>query len=255
MIAITHVPSPRITECELTHAERVPIDFAHAVEQHDAYCALLRRHGLDVVTLDVNRDHPDCVFVEDTAIVLDDVAVLTSPGAESRRAEPAGIAPALAKYLPLARIALPATIDGGDVLRVGRTLFVGRSSRTNDLGIAALRAIAEPRAYTVRPVRVTGCLHLKSACCALPDGRLLVNPAWIAMADLHGVEHVTVPAAEPDGANVLLLDDTVVVPAEHPLTAALVRSLGFAVETVEISEFAKAEGGVTCSSILISQSA
>src|SRR5438094_8529871 len=189
MIAVTHVPSPRITECELTHAERVPIDFDRAVAQHEAYCDLLRRHGLDVVTLDVNRDCPDCVFVEDTAVVLDDVIVLTSPGTASRRGEVAGIAPELAKYRPVTRISLPATIDGGDVLRVDRTLFVGRSSRTNDLGVAALRAIAEPRGYRVRPVRVTGCLHLKSACCALPDGRLLVNPAWIAMDDLDGYKH------------------------------------------------------------------
>src|SRR5206468_1336559 len=126
-----------------------------------------------------------------------------------------------------------------------------RSSRTNDLGVAALRAIAEPRGYRVRPVHVTGCLHLKSACCALPDGRLLVNPAWIAMDDLDGYKHVAAPAEEPAGANVLLVGNTMVVPAEHPLTAARVRSFGFPVETVEISEFEKAEGGVTCSSILI----
>src|SRR5205809_493761 len=137
MIAITHMPSPRINECELTHADRVPIDVARAQEQHEAYCNVLRRHGYTVVSLDVNADYADSVFVEDTAVVLDDVAVMMSPGAPSRRGEPAGIAPELAKYLPIECILPPATIDGGDVLRVGRTLLVGRTSRTNAAGIDA----------------------------------------------------------------------------------------------------------------------
>ena len=249
-IAITNAPSPLLAQCELTHLERTPIDHGVAVRQHQGYQAMLRACGAEIHALDVNRDYPDSVFVEDTAIVLDEIAVLCSMGAASRRGEPDGIAPALAQYRPVERIALPATIDGGDVVRVGRTLLVGESSRTSAGGAAALARIVEGHGYRVVTVPVTGCLHFKSACTALPDGRLLVNPAWIDMRPLAGFEAVPVPIEEPTAADVAFVDDTVCMAAEHPRTAKLVESLGFPVRTTPLSEFAKAEGAVTCLSLI-----
>jgi dimethylargininase len=249
-IAITNAPSPLIERCELTHLERSPIDYAVTVRQHAGYRAMLRACGAEVVELDVNRNHPDSVFIEDTAIVLDEIAVLTSPGAASRRAEPDAIEPALRAYRPVERIEPPATIEGGDVVRVGRTLLVGRSSRTNAAGIAALERIAAPHGYRVIPVTVTGCLHLKSACTALPDGRLLVNSAWFDRRAVAELETVPIPVAEPTAADVAFVGDTVCMAAEHPRTAKLIESLGFAVRTTPLSEFAKAEGAVTCLSLI-----
>ena len=157
---------------------------------------------------------------------------------------------ALRQYRDVERIALPATIEGGDVVRVGRTLIVGRSSRTNAAGIAALEAIVRRHGYRVIAVPVTGCLHFKSACTALPDGRLLMNPAWIDLRPLAEFESVPVPAGEPSAADVALVGDVVCVAAEHPRTASLLESLGFAVRTTPLSEFAKAEGAVTCLSLI-----
>ena len=255
IIAITNAPSPLIEQCELTHLERTAIDYTVAVRQHEGYQAMLRACGAEVVSLKVNVDHPDSVFIEDTAIVLDEIAVLTSMGAASRRGEPDGIEPALRKYRPVERIVLPATIDGGDVVRVGRTLLVGASSRTNAAGAAALERIVQRHGYRVVSVPVTGCLHLKSACTALPDGRLLVNPAWIDLRPLASFQRVPVPAEEPTAADVALVGDIVCMAAEHPRTARLIESLGFAVRTTPLSEFAKAEGAVTCLSLIFTAAA
>jgi dimethylargininase len=253
MIALTHAPSPNLEQCQRTFIAAAHIDHGRAVEQHDAYCRMLRRCGADVHTLDVNRDLPDSVFIEDTAIVLGEVAVLASMGAASRRAEPAGVEPELRKYREIERVEPPATVEGGDVLRVGRTLLVGLSSRTNAAGVEALRAVVRRFGYDVRPVPVRQCLHLKSACAALPDGRLLVNPDWLDPQALGGFGLVHVPDEEPDGANVLLAGNRVCLPAAHPRTADVVRGLGFDVEAVDVSEFAKAEGCVTCLSILFAE--
>src|SRR5262249_11847261 len=138
MLALTHVPSPQINDCQLTYAERVPIDYARAVRQHQDYCQALQECGAQVRKLDVNRDHPDCCFIEDTAIVLDEVAILTSMGTPTRRPEPEGIEPELRRHREVHRIVPPATVEGGDVLTIGRTLFVGLSSRTNAAGVAAM---------------------------------------------------------------------------------------------------------------------
>lgn len=250
IIAITNAPSPLLEQCELTHLERTTIDYAVALKQHEGYQAMLRACGAEVHALEVNGNHADSVFIEDTAIVLDEIAVLTSMGTASRRGEPAGIEPALRQYRPIERIAPPATIEGGDVVRVGRALLVGRSSRTNAAGAAALERIVQRYGYRVVPVPVTGCLHLKSACTALPDGRLLVNPAWIDLRALVGFETVPVPAEELSAADVALVGDVVCMAAEHPRTARLVESLGFTVRTTPLSEFAKAEGAVTCLSLI-----
>ena len=252
MIAITHVPSPKTELGQRTFVERGPIEHERAVRQHDEYCQMLRKFGAEVQTLSVNLDLPDCVFVEDTAIVLDEVAVLASMGAESRRAEPAGIEMALRKYREIHRVELPATIEGGDVLRVGRKLLVGSSSRTNRAGVKALHAAVRRYGYDVVTVPVRECLHLKTACTALPDQRLLVNRAWLDTEALRGFELVPVP--EPWGANVALFGATVCAAGHNERTAEMIRELGFEVRTIDISEFAKAEGGITCLSILFEES-
>jgi dimethylargininase len=251
MLALTHVPSPNLGQCQRTYAAPAPIDYDVALRQHQAYCGMLERCGARVRTLDVNRELPDSVFIEDTAVVLDEVAVLTSMGAPSRRAEPAGIEPELRRYRAVERVNLPATIEGGDVLRVGRRLLVGRSSRTNAAGVEGLAAVAGRFGYEVIPVPVRGCLHFKSACGALPDGRLFANTDWLDPTGLDGFELVRVPEDEPDAANVALVGEHVCLPASHPRTAEMIRRLGFAVETVDVSEFAKADGCVTCMSLLL----
>jgi dimethylargininase len=251
MLALTHVPSPRMECCQLTYVARAPIDHGRALRQHEDYCRTLRACGARVQTLSVNHDLPDCAFIEDTAVVLDEVAVLASMGPASRRAEPAGIEPELRKLRPVHRIEPPATLEGGDVLRVGRTLFVGLSSRTNRAGVSALATVAGRHGYTVVPVPVHDCLHLKTACTALDDRRLLVNPAWIAVGELRGFELVRVPEEEPWAANTARVGGAVLLAATHVRTADLVRGLGFDVRGVDLSEFAKAEGGVTCLSILV----
>jgi len=253
-IAITHVPSPQLEKGERTYIETTPISYARAVEQHARYREVLRECGAEVILLDANRDLPDAVFVEDTAIVLDEVAVITPMGVGSRRAEPPAIEAALRAYRPIKRVMLPATLEGGDVTRVGRTLLVGRSSRTNDEGIDALRSITEPYGYETFGVRLRDCLHLKTACTAPPDDRLLINPAWLHVEDLRGLPTIDVPIEEPWAADILSIGRTVCMGTAFPRTAALVETLGFSVQRIDLSEFAKAEGGVTCLSLIFQAS-
>ncbi len=254
MLALTHLPSPNIQACQRTFVAQQAIDYDRAVAQHAAYCEALRACRAKVVTLDVNANHPDSTFLEDTAIILDEVAVLTSMGTPARRDEPRGIEPILREHREVVRIDSPARIEGGDVLRVGRTLLVGQSARTNFAGITLLAGQVEPFGYTVHTVPVQNCLHLKTGCTALPDGRLLLNPAWINPSTLAalGFELVEIPPEEPWAANACLVNSFVLLAAEHTRTADLIDSLGFHVRPIELSEFAKAEGGVTCLSLLIS---
>jgi dimethylargininase len=252
MLAITHIPSPAMQQCELTFVACAPIDYALAVEQHEQYCRMLGRCGAAVRVLDANRQMPDCCFVEDTAVVLDELAVMMSMGSRARRGERPAIEAELREHRNVARIETPALIDGGDILQVDRKLLVGLSSRTNAAGAAALQAIVEPHGYTLTAVPVLRCLHLKSACTALPDGRLLVNPNWIDVAALCGHGLVVVPPEEPAAANALSIGRTVCLSTAFPRTAELIGERGIAVETTDLSEFAKAEGGVTCLSLLIS---
>jgi dimethylargininase len=250
MTAITHVPSPKMEQCERTFVARTTIDYRRATRQHDEYCRTLQACGADVVKLDVNRDLPDCAFVEDTAIVLDEVAVLASMGAQSRHAEPSGIALELGKYRELHRVEAPATIEGGDVLCVGRKLLAGVSTRTNRAGVDALEAVLHRYGYEIVCVPVRDCLHLKTACTALPDQSLLINPAWFDVRAARGFELVPVPESEPWAANVALVGSSVCIAAEHVETGGVIRERGFEVHGVDLSEFAKAEGGVTCLSLL-----
>jgi dimethylargininase len=252
VIAVTHLPSPQMQSCVRTFVECQSIDPALASRQHAAYCQTLRDSGADVMTLDVNSQHADCVFVEDTAVVLDEMAILCSLAPELRRAEAAAMEPILRRYRPVACVEAPATLEGGDVLRVGRRLFVGQSCRTNAAGITALTAIVRCHNYEVIPVPVRGCLHLKTACTALPDGRLLVNREWIDTTPLAAYELIDVPHEEPWAANVALLGSKVFITAAHVQTASMIRDFGFETIAIDLSEFAKAEGGVTCLGLFIS---
>jgi dimethylargininase len=251
-VAITHVPSPRMEDALRTFIAHERIDLELASRQHDAYRGALVRAGARVVLLDTNREHADAVFVEDTAIVLDEVAIVASMGAASRQREPAGVEAELLRHRgEIVRVVPPATLEGGDVLRVGREVLVGITSRTNLEGIQALEAVTRRFGYALRRVRVDGCLHLKTACTALPDGALLLNRRWVDVRDLEGLSLVDVPDDEPDGANVALVGERVLMGAAHPRTIEVVRRRGFETDAIDLSEFAKAEGCVTCLSILI----
>jgi dimethylargininase len=247
MIALTHIPSAKMEAGERTHVPPAPIDPALALVQHTTYCDALRRCGAEVVVVDVNDDCPDGTFIEDTAVVLDEVAVLATLGVPSRRVEAERMEAVLRPYREVVRLEMPATLEGGDVLRIGRRLLVGRSCRTNAAGIEALARIANHFGYTVEAVPVRGCLHLKTACTALPDGRLLLNPAWVTL----GGDTVKIAEDEPWAANIALMNGQVLVSAAHPRTNARLRDLGWPVHEIDISEFAKAEGGVTCLSLLV----
>lgn len=250
LTAITHLPSPNLQGGERTYVGRAPIDAALAARQHEAYRDALAGCGATVVTLDDNLALPDGVFVEDTAIVLDEIAVMMSMGAESRRAELPAIEAALRKYRPIERVSLPATIDGGDVVRAWRALYVGVSPRTNAAGIAALRDAVRRFGYSVTAIPVHECLHLKTACSALPDGRFLVNADWIDASPLPASSLVQVPANEPWAGDVLAIDSTIIASDAFPETIGLLRDSGLPVVPVSVSEFAKAEGGVTCMSLV-----
>jgi dimethylargininase len=250
LIAVTRPVSPSFAECELTWLVREPIDVGRAVAQHQRYERLLGTLGATVVQAAAAPDHPDAVFVEDAAIVLDEVAVLTRPGAASRRGELPGIELVLAPYRPVVTMTAPATLDGGDVLRLGRVLYVGLSQRTSPDGVEQLRRLVAPHDYRVVAVAFSGCLHLKSAVTDVGDGRLLHNPAWVSAAAFPDCEVIEVDAREPYGANALRISGGVVYPAEHPRTAARLRERGVRVASVECDELAKAEGAVTCCSLL-----
>jgi len=254
-IAVMRGVPPTLARCELSFREREPIDLARAVDQHAAYAALLRDLGLEVVELPADPAFPDCCFVEDVAVVLDEVALLTRPGAASRRGEVPVIEAALARYRPIETTPAPATLEGGDVLRVGHTLYVGRSARTNQAGIARLAAVAEPLGYTVVPVPVTGCLHLKSAVTALDQQRLLLNRAWLDTSPFRGLDLVDVAPEEPGAANVLRVAGLVIAHPGFPRTLERIATFGYEVRPLDVSEFLKAEAALTCKSLLISAGA
>jgi dimethylargininase len=248
-ILVRH-PSPRLAAGELTHVQRVPVDAGVALTQWQGYVAAFRDHGWDVTTVEPADEHPDGVFVEDAVVVFDDVAVLTSPGAESRRGEVATVAPVVDGLdLRVHRIERPGTLDGGDVLKVGRTAYVGRSSRTDDAGIEQLRRIVAPAGWEVIAVPVTQALHLKSAVTALPDGTVVGRAELIDdTSAFPSFQHVP----EPQGTAVVDLGDgTLVMSAAAPQTARLFCDRGYQIVPVPIGEFEKVEGCVTCLSVRI----
>lgn len=249
-IALTRAVPRSINRCELSHVERQPIDFVVASRQHSEYDDALRAAGCTVEEMPALDDFPDSVFVEDTAIVLDEVAIITRPGAESRRGETSSTASALRRYRELAFIEAPATIDGGDVLRIGRQIFVGLSDRTSSAALEQLRAIVLPHGYEVIGVPMRDCLHLKTAVTEVAPGTLLINPRWVSSTDLGAFDFIEVDAREPFGGNALMIGDAVIYAREHEATAEKLERRGIRLHRVPASELAKAEGGVTCCSVI-----
>jgi dimethylargininase len=250
LIAITREVSPSLADCELSFVERTPIDVARANQQHRDYQRALTTLGCEVHVLGAQPDMPDSVFVEDVAVVLDEVAVMTRPGAESRRAEGTSVADVLRRYRSLRAIEVPGTLDGGDVLRIGRTIHVGESARSNAAGIAQLRTLVGEFGYSVRGVPTHGCLHLKSAVTALDDTTVLLQPRWVERAAFANYRVIEVDPAEEHAANVLRIGAAVVMPACFARTRQRVRAAGFEVTAVDVSELQKAEGAVTCCSLV-----
>lgn len=252
MLAITRRPAPSLTtSCELTFVERRTMSFERVEAEHEAYRRALEAEGCEVLVLPALPSFPDSVFVEDAAVVLPEVAVLCRSGVASRRGETAELAPALREHRRTERISAPASLEGGDVLRVGRTLFVGLSTRTNREGVHQLREIGAPLGYEVRPVAVVGALHLKSGCSALDDDTVLLNPAWVAPEPFEGLRVVEVDQDEPFGAGAARVDDVLIMREECPGTRRRVEELGFPVRAVPLVEFGKAEAGPTCLSLLL----
>jgi dimethylargininase len=250
LIAVTRAVSPTLAACELTHLPRDPIDVAKAVGDHASYEGALRSLGATIVRAPDEPTLPDAVFVEDTALALDEVAVLTRPGAASRRPEVESMAKVLGAYKPLVRIQPPGTLDGGDILVVGRKIYVGRSSRSNHEGIEQLATLVSDFGYEVIPVAVEGCLHLKSAVTQVAEKLLLLNDHWVRPQWFGAMDIVTVAPTERNGANALRIGAAVIYPTHHPETAERLDRVGVRVVPVPCGELAKAEGGVTCCSVL-----
>ena len=250
LIAITRAVSPAIGRCELTHIPRVPIDVAKARRQHGAYEDALRGLGVKVISLPAEPELPDSVFVEDAAVVLDECAVIARPGADSRRAETESVAAALTPYRKLSFIHSPGTLDGGDVLRIGRTIFIGLSDRSNRAAVDEMQGLLAPVGYRVVGLRIEGCLHLKSAVTAVADDLLLINPAWARKDDFSDFRFIDVDPSEPAAANAVRVGEDILFPEAFPKTRARLEAAGFRVLPVDVSELAKAEGAVTCCSLL-----
>lgn len=249
--ALVRPPGPRLGEGARTFVPRLPLDPELALRQHAVYCAALRRAGARVLEAPEEPDAPDAAFVEDAVIVLDGVAILARTGAEHRRSEGLSLAPILRQRLAVVDMPGPGRLEGGDVLRIGRVLFVGRSRRTDAAGIRWLSVFAADLGFDVVPVPVSRCLHLKTGCGYLDDARVLVNPRWVDVAYLEGVQAVPVPEQEPLGANVLRLGAHGILPDAFPRTARLLEGEGVRAMPIPMSEFLKAEAGPTCLSVLL----
>jgi dimethylargininase len=250
LTAITRGVSPALADCELSFIERIPIDMERARDQHHAYENALAKLGANVVSLPAEPELPDSMFVEDPAIVLDELAVVFPLGTETRRREAASLAKAISRFRKIEYVTLPGTVEGGDILRIGKKLFVGLTARTNEEGIRQLRKIVQPHGYGVIAVPVTGCLHLKSAVTHLGNNVLLANRAWFDAAPLTGLEWVDVDASEPHAGNALALNGSILFPASFPKTRARIEAKGFHVLPLDIAELQKAESGLTCSSLI-----
>lgn len=237
-------------QCQLTYMKREPIQYDLAVKQHKDYQNTLEHSGVRVVVLDHNNEYPDSSFVEDTAIVFKEVAVLTSMGTQSRRGESEAIERELTPYRAIARVELPATIEGGDVIRFNHRVYVGQSTRTNRLGFEAMRDILTPYGYEVFPVNVHGALHLKTACTRVNDQTLIANPDWVDLKPFRDVEILEVPSDEPWAGNVLSVNGHVIIHEEFTKTIEMLQSLGHTIQRVNISEYLKAEAGLTCMSVI-----
>jgi dimethylargininase len=251
VIAITREVSPRFDECEITHIDRTPIDLNIARAQHNIYVNTLKELGCHMIELPAETDLPDSVFVEDTAVILPEVAVITRPGADSRKPETETIARALRPYKDVVYIREPATVDGGDVLVLGKKIYVGLSTRSNPEAMNQLNDLLCEYGYRVQGVSLHGCLHLKSAVTRVDEGTLLINKKWVETDQFADVELIDVHPSEPYAANCLPVADSIIFPTTFPQTRARLEEKGCKVVTVDVSELAKAEGAVTCCSLII----
>jgi dimethylargininase len=252
LTAITRAVSASLANCELTWLAREPIGIQKAIAEHEAYERCLAGLGVRVISLPPLDEHPDAVFVEDPAIVLDEVAVIATMGCESRRGERESLAAAIAPFRPLLRMRDPAKLEGGDVMRVGRHLYAGLSARTDAAGIAQLAELLAPWNYEVHAVELRNCLHLKSACCCMGEDCILINREWVDTEAFANYRLIDVAESEPGAANALHAGGAVIMPSAYPATAAILRREGFKVAELDMTELMKAESGVTCSSLLFS---
>jgi dimethylargininase len=250
LTAITRRVSPCLGECELSFVPRQHIDIATAMHQHRAYEQRLAKLGVRMVSLAAEPELPDAVFVEDPAVVVDEVAIMTIMGTARRQREIESLATALSAFRQLTRLSEPARLEGGDVLRIDHTLYVGASSRTNRVGIDQLAERLSPYGYHVRAVDIKGCLHLKTGCSYVGRHTILANRAWVDIMPIRGVDVIDVLPAEPWAANALVIGDVVLLPSCFPQTRTVLEHRGFHVETLEVSELMKAEAGLTCMSII-----
>jgi len=250
-IAITRDVSPRMNECELTHIERIPIDVNIARQQHHDYIEALKSLGCEVIALPAEADLPDSVFVEDAALILPEIALIARPGADSRKLEVNSIMKALAPYRPMLRITAPATLDGGDVLVVGRNIYVGLSTRSNEMAIRQMQELLGNYGYSVTGVQLRDCLHLKTAVTRADDKTLLINRNLVDVRHFESYDLIDVDASEPLAANCLPIGDFIIFPAAFPKTRARLEAKGCKIKVVRVDELAKAEGAVTCCSLII----
>jgi dimethylargininase len=249
-IAITRAVSRAIINCELTNLERSPINVERARAQHGQYEAALKQLGVAVLSLPEAPTLADSVFVEDTALVLDECAVITRPGAASRRTETETITPMLAPYRKLFHIQADARVDGGDILQVGKHIYVGLSTRSDTNAIEQMQDFLQPYGYDLHAVSVTGCLHLKSAVTQVTKDTLLINPAWVDKNDFQDVKFIEIDPSEHYAANALLIGGTIIYPMAFPKTRKRLEAARIPILTVEADELAKAEGAVTCCSLI-----
>ena len=253
LTAITRDVNAAMDSCELTFTSRDTIDTALAVQQHENYQSALSSLGCEIVTIPTEEGLADSVFIEDTALVLDEIAVLCRPGAASRRPEVAGVAGALKPYRTLASIRSPGTVDGGDLLCVGKVIYAGLSTRSNQSGIDQLRGIVANYGYSVESVDVSRCLHLTSAVTEVSPGSLLINSDWVSRSAFEDFELIEVDKAEAHAANALRVGRSVIYPSSFPRTIDKLVTHGIDVIPVDLSELQKAEGAVTCCSLIFSR--
>ncbi|HMU93071.1 MAG TPA: arginine deiminase family protein [Anaerolineales bacterium] len=250
-IAITRKISPRFNECEVTHIERTPIDLNVARAQHQEYVHALAALGCQVIELPEEPDLPDSVFVEDTAFILPEVAVITRPGADSRKPETESIIRALSSYRPLVHVTEPGTVDGGDVLVLGKNIYIGNSTRSNADAVRQIQQLLDHYGYTVTAVDMHDCLHLKTALTKVDDKTLLINPNWVDTSHFKGFDWIEVDSAEPFAANCLPVGDGIIFPTAFPKTSKKLEARGYKIQAVNVAELAKAEGAVTCCSLIV----
>lgn len=247
--AITRKPSKNFARGLTTTVSQEPADYGLMCRQHEAYLAALSAAGLEVIVLDPLPDYPDAHFVEDTAVVTPDVAVITFPGAEARRGEEVSIVPVLAEFRPIARIQAPGTVDGGDVLQVGNHFFIGLSERTNPEGAAQLGRILQSYGHSWTTVAVGAGLHFKSSVNYVGRNTLLVTPDFTARDTLRGYVQIVLDGAESYAANTLLVNEHLLIPAGYPATRQKLATLGLKLIELEVSEVRKMDGGLTCMSL------